>query len=157
MRKLAAAVSLLLAAGLAALALAGCGDGGNEPALTPAAWRAQANAICRRAATSIEAFRVPTNAGEIAPFTSGVLPLWDGVRKQMRALPPPPELAETAADLVTAYDYLSAALLEIHIATQRYDGARRVEAIRKSRVAARDITVRSQAMGLTACADQRIP
>jgi hypothetical protein len=138
----------------------GCGTDLSTAHGTPlpaAVWRHRANAICTDVGRKVKAFPQPTSTGEIDDFVAGVAPLWKREWSVLRTLVPPSPMAGTARDLVTALDYVTSSLVEIHVATERDDGARREEAARKTEVAARDFKLHSLELGLQACARQRIP
>jgi hypothetical protein len=148
-----------LAAALAVTPLvAGCGSEGSASSkLTTAEWRRETNAICREVGAKIRAVRVPVAEAQILPFTAEVIPLWKQEEERIRALVPPSQLAVRAEELADALSEVNVALLEIHIATQRNDGLRRYFALQRSATAARGVRLRSRALGLAACARQRVP
>ena len=115
------------------------------------------NAICREIGAKIRAVRVPVAEAQILPFTAEVIPLWKQEEERIRALVPPNQLATRAEELADALSEVNVALLEIHIATQRDDGLRRYFALQRSATAARGVRLRSRALGLPACARQRVP
>jgi hypothetical protein len=147
-----------LAAAVLVLSLAGCsGDSGlSEDRLSASEWRRQANAICREIDPEIRAVQRPVAEVEILPFTARVIPLWKSEEDRLRALVPPAELVDSAEALANALAEVNVSLLEIHIATQRNDGVRRYYAVRRLDTAARGIRLRSRALGLPACARQRV-
>jgi hypothetical protein len=153
-------VAIAAVVGAVAIAFAvggGSNDGIPPSALTAGEWRDRVNEICADIGPRAKAIPRPKEEDKVADFTAAVVPLWDRERTEIRELGLPEGLETGTRDLLTAMDYLNAALLEIHIATQRYDGVRRFYAVQKSRDAARTIKFHSQAMGLDACAAQRIP
>jgi 3-dehydroquinate dehydratase len=93
----------------------------------------------------------------ILPFTSEVIPLWKDEEDRIRALAYPPALASSAEALADALAELSVSLLEVHIAKQRNDNARRVDGIQRGVDASRTIEQASRELRLPACAAQRIP
>ena len=138
--------------------VAGCGSKGSASStLTPAEWRQQVNAICKEIGPRIRAVRVPVAEAQILPFTAEVIPLWKQEEERIRALVPPSQLAARAEELADALSEVNVALLEIHISTQRNDGLRRYFALQRSATAARGVRLRSRALGLPACARQRVP
>ncbi len=138
--------------------VAGCGSKGSASStLTPAEWRQQVNAICKEIGPRIRAVRVPVAEAQILPFTAEVIPLWKQEEERIRALVAPSQLATRAEELADALSEVNVALLEIHIATQRNDGLRRYFALQRSATAARGVRLRSRALGLPACARQRVP
>ena len=152
-----ALVFLALALAVTAV-VAGCGsEGSASSTLTPAEWRQQVNAICREIGAKIRGVRVPVAEAQILPFTAKVIPLWKQEEERIRALVPPNQLATRAEELADALSEVNVALLEIHIATQRDDGLRRYFALQRSATAARGVRLRSRALGLPACARQRVP
>ncbi len=154
MKKSLAALAIALAV---APVLAGCGsDGSASSRLTTAEWRREANAICRELGPKIRAVRRPVAEAQILPFTAAVIPLWKREEDRIRALVPPPELVAPAGELADALAEVNVSLLEIHIATQRDDGVRRYYAVRRLDTAARGVKLRSRALGLAACAKQRV-
>jgi len=137
--------------------LAGCGsDGSASSRLTAAEWRRDVNALCRELGPKIRAVRRPVAEAQILPFTAAVIPLWKREEETIRALVPPPELTTPAEELADALAEVNVSLLEIHIATQRNDGVRRYYAVRRLDTAARGVRLRSRALGLSACAKQRV-
>jgi hypothetical protein len=152
-------VRKLAALAVLAFALAGCGGNGSAPnnMLTAAQWRWAANELCREIGPEIRAVPRPRATGEILPFTAKVIPLWKREEDRLRALAPPTQLATPAEELADALSEVNVALLEIHIATQRNDGMRRYYAVQRSDTAARGVKLRSRALGLAACARQRVP
>jgi hypothetical protein len=151
-----------LAALAAALAVtpvvAGCGSTGSASStLTAAEWRGEANAICREIGPKIRAVPVPVAEAQILPFTAEVIPLWKQEEERIRALVAPSRLETRAEELADALSEVNVALLEIHIATQRRDGVRRYFALQRRETAARGVKLRSRALGLPACARQRVP
>jgi hypothetical protein len=145
-----------------ALGAPGCGSGSGSSStqagpLTMKEWRSRANAICRDIGGTVRRFRQPTTGGEITPFVAAVVPLWRSEESRIRALSEPETVAAGVRDYLTALSYLEAALVEIHIATERNDGTRLGGAVDKSRRAALDMRYRARLMGLSACAGQRIP
>jgi hypothetical protein len=154
-----AAAAIIVTLGLATSA---CGGGGessptSETSLTAAQWRRQANAICRDVDREVRAYPTPKAESEIESFVAAVLPLWKREEDGLRALVAPAPVATATRDLVTALGYLNAAVLEVHIATQRRDGLRRYYAMQKLQAATRGIKLRAAALSLPACARQRIP
>ena len=150
---------------LVALALAlavtpvvvGCGSKGSASStLTAAEWRRQANAICREIGPRIRSVQRPVAEAQILPFTAEVIPLWKNEEERLRALVPPRQLAMPAEALADALSEVNLSLLEIHIATQRTDGVRRYYAVRRLDTAGRGVKLRSRALGLPACARQRV-
>jgi hypothetical protein len=142
------------------LALAGCGGDStsvSDTRLTAAEWRQEANALCREIGPKIRAVRRPVAEAEIPAFTAEVIPLWKREEEGLRALATPPELVTPAGELADALSEVNLSLLEIHIATQRRDGQRRYDALQRSDTAARGVKLRSGALGLPACARQRVP
>ena len=99
----------------------------------------------------------PETLDAILPFTSKVIPLWKDEEERIRALARPPELEARAEALADALAQLNVSLLEIHVATQRSDSARRVDGIQRGVTAARGIKQLSRDLGLPACGAQRIP
>jgi hypothetical protein len=149
-----AALALALAV---APVVAGCGNkGAASSTLTAAEWRRQANAICREIGPRIRAVQRPVAEAQILPFTAEVIPLWKNEEERLRALIPPRQLAIPAEELADALSEVNLSLLEIHIATQRNDGLRRYYAVRRLDTAARGVKLRSRAIGLPACARQRV-
>jgi hypothetical protein len=152
-----ALVSLALAIAITPV-VAGCGgEGSASSTLTAAEWRREANAICREIGPKIRAVRVPVAEAQILPFTAEVIPLWKLEEEKIRALVPPSQLGTRAEELADALSEVNVALLEIHISTQRNDGLRRYFALQRSATAARGVRLRSRALGLPACARQRVP
>lgn len=154
-----AALLTTLTAGALGLVVAGCGDGETKPGpeLTAAEWRRQVNAVCRTVGREVRAVRPPDQGGRVDEFTAAVIPLWDRERNEIKALTPPEQLSRPAAELLTALDYLNVGLVEVHIATQRYDGDRRQRGIERVRAAATGIKLRAAELRLPACFGQRIP
>ncbi len=156
---------ILLIAGIAvslAVSTAGCGGGGDsspvsDTSLTAAEWRKEANAVCRDIGRKVRKEPLPQAESEIAAFVVAVIPLWKREEDGIRALTPPAELDAAARELADALGYVNVALLEIHIATQRNDGFRRFDAVRQGRGAVRHVKLKARALGLQACAKQRIP
>jgi hypothetical protein len=135
----------------------GCGSKGSASStLTAAEWRREANAICREIGPKIRAVRRPVAETQILPFTAKVIPLWKSEEERLRALVPPSELAIPAEELADALSEVNLSLLEIHIATQRSDGLRRYYAVRRLDTAGRGLRLRSRALGMPACAEQRV-
>ncbi len=154
MRKTLAALAVALAV---TPVVAGCGsEGSASSTLTAAQWRREANAVCREIGPKIRAVRVPVAEAQILPFTAEVIPLWKREEDRFRALVPPPTLTTPAEELADTLAEVNVALLEIHIATQRNDGVRRYYAVRRLDTAARGVRLRSRALGLSACAKQRV-
>jgi len=153
-RKTLAALALALSV---TPAVAGCGSTGSASStLTAAEWRKAANAICREIGPQIRAVRRPVTEAEILPFTAEVIPLWKREEESIRALVPPRALVTPAEELADALAEVNVSLLEIHIATQRNDGLRRYNAVRRLDTAARGVALRSRALRLPACAGQRV-
>lgn len=142
-----------------ALALAGCGGASeaDPDTLTAAEWRRAANAVCRDIGPRVRAIAVPEAEGSILPFTSEVIPLWKDEEDRIRGLARPPELEARAEELADALSELNVALLEIHVATQRRDGGRRLDGIRRGEAAASVLKRAARELRLPACAAQRIP
>lgn len=138
---------------------AGCGSDSPPTTgpLSAAEWREKVNALCAEIGPKIRRVPRPRAESEIASFVAAVIPLWKREEDGVRALVPPAELATTARELVEALGYVNIALLEIHISTQRNDGLRRFDAVRRSEAAARDVKLKAQVLRLPACARQRIP
>jgi hypothetical protein len=154
-RKTLAALAVALAV---TPVVAGCGSKGSASStLTAAQWRREVNAVCRKIGPKIRAVRVPVAEARILPFTAEVIPLWKQEEDRIRALVPPSRLATRAEELADALSEVNVALLEIHISTQRRDGLRRYFALQRSATAARGVKLRSRALGLPACARQRVP
>jgi hypothetical protein len=143
---------------MAVLALAGCGGGDDSSeALTAADWRREANAICRDIGRQVRAVPQPTIEGDVLTFTATVSPLWKEEEERLRALRAPAELVDEAEGLADALSEVNLSVLEIHIATQRRDGQRRDDAIRRGEAAGSALKSRSRDLQLPACVDQRIP
>jgi hypothetical protein len=137
--------------------VAGCGSKGSASStLSAAEWRRQVSSICREIGPEIRAVRRPVTEAQILPFTAKVIPLWKSEEERLRALVPPRQLAIPAEELADALSEVNLSLLEIHIATQRNDGLRRYYAVRRLDTAGRGVNLRSQALGLPACARQRV-
>ena len=153
------AVRKTLAVAVCVLAVAGCGGGSGSDVdrLSGAEWRRDVNAICRDVGGQVRAVRVPVSETQIIPFTAKVIPLWKSEEERIRALAPPDNLVGSAEQLADALSEVNLSLLEIHIATQRNDGVRRFNAVQRSNTAARGVKLRSRALGLPACAKQRVP
>jgi hypothetical protein len=142
------------------LGAAACGGSSNDTSEQPstaAQWRQQASVICRTAGRKLIRVRQPTRNSQIEEFIAAILPVWKGEVDDLRKLRPPPSLARDAANFATAISYLSAALLEIHIATELNDGVRRDKAFTKLRASEQGVRLQAQALLLPACARQRFP
>lgn len=150
--------SLVVLSFLAA-ALAGCGggSGSSEEPLSAAEWRRQANAICRNIGAQVRAVPRPTNEADVLTFTATVSPLWKQEEERLRALRPPAELARQAEELADALAEINVSVLEIHIATQRRDGRRRDDAVRRGEIAVQALNERARKLELAACAGQSFP
>ena len=150
-------VAFVLALAVTPIVAAGCGSKSSASStLTAAEWRQEANAICRELGPRIRAVRRPVAVAQILPFTAKVIPLWKAEEERLRALVPPRQLAVPAEELADALSEVNLSLLEIHIATQRNDGLRRYFAVRRLDTAGRGLKLRSRALGLPACARQRV-
>jgi hypothetical protein len=151
------ALAAVLVSALLASGCSGNSTSVSDTPLTAAQWRWAANELCREIGPEIRAVPRPRATGEILPFTAKVIPLWKREEDRLRALAPPTQLATPAEELADALSEVNVALLEIHIATQRNDGMRRYYAVQRSDTAARGVKLRSRALGLAACARQRVP
>jgi hypothetical protein len=128
--------------------LAGCGGSSDPPdTLSAPEWRREANAICRDIGRQVRAVPQPTIEGDVLTFTATVSPLWKKEEERIRALRAP----------AVALSEVNLSVLEIHIATQRRDGQRRDDAIRRGEAAGSALKSRSRDLGLPACVNQRIP
>jgi hypothetical protein len=138
--------------------LAGCGGSSDPPdTLSAPEWRREASAICRDIGRQVRAVPQPTIEGDVLTFTATVSPLWKEEEERLRALRAPGELASEAEGLADALSEVNLSVLEIHIATQRRDGQRRDDAIRRGEAAGSALKSRSRDLGLPACVNQRIP
>ena len=145
--------------GVVVAVVTGCGGNSksSDNRLSAAEWRREVNAICRDVGKRVRAVPVPVSEAQIIPFTAKVIPLWKSEEVRIRALAPPDDLVDPAEQLADALSEVNVSLLEIHIATQRNDGVRRFNAVQRSNTAARGVKLRSRALGLPACAKQRVP
>jgi hypothetical protein len=151
-------VRLPIAAAVLVLALGGCGadsGGSGKTPLSTDEWQREANAICRQVSRELRRIPPPQAESEISAFVAATTPLWRRQENQIAALEPPDELAVPVRDYLQALSYLEAALVEIHISTQRNDGQRRYDATNKAGAASADMRQRSGELGLPACAQQR--
>jgi hypothetical protein len=146
---------------LLAIAVAGCGGGSGSPStagtLTPAGWRAEANAICRRNGRAIRDVRPARHDDEVSAFVAAVAPLWKQELDSTTALTPPGTIAATVADYTGALDLLNRRLVEMYIAAERQDSSRLYNAGLVTQDAARDVKLSARLLRLPACAAQRVP
>jgi hypothetical protein len=93
----------LAGATLAALLLAGaCGD--DEPRLTAAEYRAQADEICRQTSAELRQIPDPVGPEDILPTFERAAPLTSAQLEDLRALNPPEELEQAHDDATAALD-----------------------------------------------------
>ena len=86
----------VLALGVGALTLAGCGGGGgNGERLSKSDFVAQADAICRKYEARLDALEQPTNVTELRSFAEKALPIAKDGRDELDDLQPPEELEDT--------------------------------------------------------------
>jgi len=151
---LAAALSLVVVS----LLTAGCGgDSAAATPLSPTQWRAQTNRICERYGREIERIAQPKTDSDITAFIAGVAPLWKQQAASIRALRPPPALADPAESYAINLEYLAKWLVELHVARQRNDGARAGSALDKVQDSARSAKELAVGLRLRACRSQRVP
>lgn len=83
-------------AGGAALILAACGGGGggSSESLSPAEFRQQADAICAKYESKIEALPSPTSLDDLEGFVDQVIPLIEQGNAELGDLEPPEALAD---------------------------------------------------------------
>jgi hypothetical protein len=144
-----------------AIAAAGCGSGSGSPstttALSAAAWRVEANAICRRNGRAIRDVRPARHGDEFTGFVAAVAPLWKRELDSTRALAAPTEIVVTVGEYVGALDFLNRNLVEMYTAAERNDSSRLYNATLSIEGAADDAKRAARRLGLQACARQRIP
>jgi hypothetical protein len=99
------------AAGLIALALAGCG-GGNTLSATDL--RAAAGAICSTASRQTSQISLPGSPAGAAVFLTKGIAVITPERAQLRALVPPDSLANTYSSALSAFSHKLAALTATH-------------------------------------------
>jgi hypothetical protein len=81
-------------AGGAALLLAACGGGGPSESLSPTQFRQQADAICAKYESKIEALPRPTSLDDLQRFVDQVIPLIEQGNAELGDLEPPEALAD---------------------------------------------------------------
>jgi hypothetical protein len=82
--------------GGAALLLAACGGGGanSSESLSPTAFRQQADAICAKYESKVDALPKPTSLDDLQGFVDQVIPLIEQGNAELGDLEPPEELAD---------------------------------------------------------------
>lgn len=111
---------LLLLSGLAALALAGCGGGGDSAGgkLTKAEFVAQANAICKDYDARIDALGDPGSIEDLVGLAGKATPIAEDSVAKLRALKAP-------EDLQAGYDeYLASGDVNVALLTQLGEAAK---------------------------------
>jgi hypothetical protein len=144
MRRYGRVAALLIA--LVSLFAAGCGGGDDDKALSKAEYLKQGNAICKKGNDAIDAAgqalgESPTKAQITAFATDTLIPSVSTQIKDLRALDPPEEDADT---LTALYDDAEAALEKIKA---------NPETVASENDPFADVNKRATAYGLTECGD----
>ena len=83
---------------LTAVAMSGCGDGGDGERLTREEYASQADAICTKYNEQVRALQNPSNIEELADAADKTLPILDDAIGELEDLEPPENEAATAED-----------------------------------------------------------
>jgi hypothetical protein len=85
---------LALPTAAAILALAACGGSGGGSSPTPAEFRQQADAICKKYEQQLDALGSPTSMGDLEEFVDKAVPIIEAGNGELKDLQPPGEFSD---------------------------------------------------------------
>jgi hypothetical protein len=85
---------LALPTAAAVLALAACGGSGGGSSPSPAEFRQQADAICKKYEQQLDALGSPTSMGDLAEFVDKAVPIIEAGNGELKDLQPPEEFSD---------------------------------------------------------------
>jgi hypothetical protein len=143
--------ALTLAAGAAALVVAGCGG---EERLSQAEFREEGNAICAKYDKQIEEIGTPTSVEEVPAYVNKVLPIVERQIGDMKELNPPEEDQEAYDDMIVEAEKTLAAGRDLAEAAEANDEAAVEKALNEGNAASDRADEHATELGLTDCTEQ---
>jgi hypothetical protein len=143
--------ALSLAAGAAALLVAGCGG---EERLSQAEFQEQGNAICAKYDKQIEEIGTPTSVEEVPAYVNKVLPIVERQIEDMKELNPPEEDQETYDKMIAEAEKTVDAGRDLGEAAEANDDAAIEKALNEGNAASDRADEHATELGLTDCVDQ---
>jgi hypothetical protein len=150
LRRVRARLTASLAVALVATAAA-CGGGGGER-LSQEEFKKQANAICEKYDTRIQALQSPSSPAEVSGFVDKVIPLLQQGISELRALKPPAEAEDDYDRMLDETEKAVPAARKLADAAAENDGAAVQEALAEARKADQASDEIAAQLGLTGCA-----
>jgi hypothetical protein len=144
MRGAVAAVSVL------ALLAAACGGGGGER-LSKTDFQSQANAVCTKYQSQLDALKTPTTLDEIPGLVDQALAILDKEVDEISALKPPEEMQTQFDALIAQSEKTKQAANDLAAAAKAKDEAAVQKALDAGKQASSQGDVIAGQLGLTAC------
>jgi hypothetical protein len=143
--------ALTLAAGAAALLVAGCGG---EERLSQAEFQEQGNAICAKYDKQIEELGTPTSVEEVPGYVNKALPIVERQIEDMKELNPPEEDQETFDAMISEGEKTVEAGRDLGEAAEANDQAAIEKALNEGNAASDRADEHATDLGLTDCVEQ---
>jgi hypothetical protein len=134
-----------------ALAVAGCGGGGER--LTRAEYATQADAICAKYERKTDALDDPSNLADLARLAEVTLPLIDDARAELAELRPPENEQATVDRWLGQFDTFTTDLTEIREKAEANDIGAVREALTKAQGHNTQSNELARQLGMRECAD----
>jgi hypothetical protein len=152
LRRVRARLTAFLAVALVATTAA-CGGGGpGDDRLSQEEFRKQANAICDKYDSKIQALGSPSSAQEVSGFVDRVIPLLQQGISELRALKPPEEAEDDYDRMLDETEKAVPAAQKLADAAEKNDAAALQEALDEARNADQASDEIATKLGLTGCA-----
>jgi hypothetical protein len=130
---------------------AACGGGGNDR-LSQEEFQRQANAICDKYDSRIQALGTPSSAQEVSGFVDQVIPLLQQGISELRALKPPEDVEDDYDRMLDETEKAVPAARKLADAAEENDAAALQEALAAARKADQASDEIATKLGLTGCA-----
>jgi hypothetical protein len=150
LRRVRARLTAFLAVAVVATTAA-CGGGGDDR-LSQEEFQKQANAICEKYDSRIQALGSPSSAQEVGGFVDQVIPLLQQGISELRALKPPAEAQDDYDRMLDETEKAVPAAQKLADAAEKSDAAALQEALAEARKADQASDEIATKLGLTGCA-----
>ena len=133
---------------------AACGGGGDDR-LSQEEFQKQANAICDKYDSRIQALGTPSSAQEVSGFVDQVIPLLQQGISELRALKPPADVEDDYDRMLDQTEKAVPAAQKLADAAEKNDAAALQEALDEARKADQASDEIATKLGLTGCASSQ--